>query len=104
MKPRRLFCWLTVASLLFVLGLVAGNVVDYVRFHHAIARARGLTEAQLRAIGDRGRAVSKPGRIDGSEAPAEFRPLKPHRGSLYPVSGEEHFYFAAAIPRPVAAQ
>jgi len=34
-----------------VLGLVAGNVVDYVRFHHAIARARGLTEAQLRAMG-----------------------------------------------------
>ena len=84
MKLRRLLCRLAVACLLFGLGLVAANVVDYVRFHRAIARAKGLTETELRALGNRCRTVSQAERLAGSKAPAEFQPLKPLEVTLYP--------------------
>jgi hypothetical protein len=58
MKPRRLLGWLVVACIVFVVGLAAANVVDYVQFHRAVARADGLTEAQLLALGDRCQARS----------------------------------------------
>ena len=83
MKPRRLFCWLAIAGLLFVLGLVAANLVDYVRFHRAVARAKGLTEDQWRALGDRCRAVERDEEFEGEQVPAEFQPLSPLRVNLY---------------------
>jgi len=39
MKPRRLLGWLVVACIVFVVGLAAANVVDYVQFHRAVAGA-----------------------------------------------------------------
>lgn len=92
MKPRRLLGWLAVTCLLFVVGLVAANVVDYVRFHRAIAREKGLTEAQLGALGDRCRAALPPGRFEGSKAPAEFQPLKLLEVTLYPGLCETLLY------------
>lgn len=70
------------ACLLLVFGLVAANAVDYFQFHRAIAQAKGLTEAQLRALGDRCRAVEGYAEFEGERAPAEFHPLLPLRVTL----------------------
>ncbi len=92
MRPRRLLSWLAAVCLLFVLGLVTANVVDYVRFHRAVARAKGLTEPQLRALGDRCRAVVAYARFEGGQLPAEFHPMKPVYGVLWPGAGQIVLY------------
>ena len=97
MKRRRFLSWLAVAGLLFGLGLAVANVVDYVRYHRAIARAKGLTEAQLRAIGDRCRAVSQPGRFEGSKVPVEFALLEPLNVTVYEGIGYAMLYECGEI-------
>ncbi len=74
--------WAASVVLAPIVLLVGANLADYVQFTGVLRRARGLTEAQLKALAKTCAEVREPsGRSEGSW-PAEFDVLKPRFVSL----------------------
>lgn len=71
----------TIAAILVLaaVAFVGANIADYVRYTWVLARAKGLTQDQLRAMGDWCRKTPSPRDerriLKGKDIPAEFLPL-----------------------------
>ena len=70
-------------------AFVGANALDYFRYHVAISRIEGLSDAQYRFLGDAAAQVKDHVR---TEAPGGFKLLKPIRASLYPGSSDLLLY------------
>jgi hypothetical protein len=83
MNRKRQMLWLVGLIVLAALGFVAANVVDYIRFHQAVARVERLTESDFLALADYCRTVKLGEHGEVIPIPPAFQPLKPIRVTPY---------------------
>lgn len=92
MNFRRPLSWLCFAATVAIAGIVAFNVIDYVRFHRAISRAEALTPSQLLAIGEYSRAANSLSRFSRDQIPTPFLPLQPISAEIGPHTSDLELY------------
>lgn len=87
MRLNRLFLGLAAIALLFIVGLLVVNAVDYLRYRRAVVRLKALTPAELRSIGDLCLDVKESRRYSRAEVPAALSKLSPRSFEVYPKLG-----------------
>lgn len=81
MKLRRIRWVIALLPVVFAIGLLGANALDYWRYHAAIRRMESLTDEQCRGLAAAAARVNKIERVDVAE---DFSALRPLSATLAP--------------------